>query len=225
MLSSLLNQSTEGLTLQQLMICTVASICLGVLVAGVHMFQNTYSKNFVMTLAVLPVLVQSVIMLVNGNLGTGMAVLGAFSLIRFRSVAGGSREITSIFWSMGVGLATGMGYITYVLVFSLVTSVFLLFLQWSNFGENNKIAERDIKITIPEDLDYPDMFNDIFEKYTLRYSLDRIRTTNLGSLYELCYFVALKDRSQEKELLDQLRQRNGNLVVSSGKVAANRDEL
>lgn len=225
MLSSLLNQSTEGLTLQQLMICTVASICLGVLVAGVHMFQNTYSKNFVMTLAVLPVLVQSVIMLVNGNLGTGMAVLGAFSLIRFRSVAGGSREIISIFWSMGVGLATGMGYITYVLVFSLVTSVFLLFLQWSNFGENNKIAERDIKITIPEDLDYPDMFNDIFEKYTLRYSLDRIRTTNLGSLYELCYFVALKDRSQEKELLDQLRQRNGNLVVSSGKVAANRDEL
>lgn len=225
MLSSLLNQSTEGLTLQQLMICTIASIFLGVLVAGVHMFQNTYSKNFVMTLAVLPVLVQSVIMLVNGNLGTGMAVLGAFSLIRFRSVAGGSREITSIFWAMGVGLATGMGYITYVLVFSLVTSVFLLFLQWSNFGENNKIAERDIKITIPEDLDYPDMFNDIFEKYTLRYSLDRIRTTNLGSLYELCYFVALKDRSQEKELLDQLRQRNGNLVVSSGKVAANRDEL
>lgn len=225
MLSSLLNQSTEGLSIQQLIMCTIASIILGVLVAGVHMFQNTYSKNFVMTLAVLPVLVQSVIMLVNGNLGTGMAVLGAFSLIRFRSVAGGSREITSIFWAMGVGLATGMGYISYVLVFSVVTSIFLLLLQWSSFGENNKIAERDIKITIPEDLDYPDMFDDIFETYTLRYSLDRIRTTNLGSLYELCYFVALKDRSQEKELLDKLRQRNGNLTISSGKVAANRDEL
>ncbi|OJG73352.1 hypothetical protein RV11_GL001132 [Enterococcus phoeniculicola] len=189
------------------------------------MYRNIYTKNFVVTLAVLPVLVQLVIMLVNGNLGTGVAVLGAFSLIRFRSVAGGSREITSIFWSMGIGLATGMGYIGYVFLFSVITGAFIVVLNTTKFGENNKLAERELKVTIPEDLDYPGLFDDLFEKYTYQVVTESVRTTNMGSLYELRYHIKLKDRQLEKQLIDEIRIRNGNLTVISGKVSTNKEEL
>lgn len=225
MLSSLLANNTENITIVQLLICTLSSIILGVFVASIHMYRNVYSKNFIVTLAILPVLVQSVIMLVNGNLGTGMAVLGAFSLIRFRSVAGGSREITSIFWSMGIGLATGMGYIAYIAVFSVITGVTLIVLQLTNFGKQSKISNRMIKIVIPEDLDYPNLFDDLLTEYTHEATLDRVKTTNMGSLYELCYSVMLKDQNLEKELLDKIRIRNGNLTVTSAKMATNREEL
>ncbi|MGV3082893.1 DUF4956 domain-containing protein [Enterococcus dispar] len=226
MLSSLLvEQTSETVTLIDLLLCTSASVLLGLLVALIHMYRNVYTKNFVITLAVLPVLVQLVIMLVNGNLGTGMAVLGAFSLIRFRSVAGGAREITSIFWSMGIGLATGMGYIGYIVIFSVITSILVIILQGTRFGENNKVAEREIKITIPEDLDYPELFDDIFEKFTYQYSMESVRTTNMGSLYELRYRLKLRDVALEKNLLDELRVRNGNLPIVSGKVATAKDEL
>lgn len=226
MLSSLLvEQTSETVTLIDLLLCTSASVLLGLLVALIHMYRNVYTKNFVITLAVLPVLVQLVIMLVNGNLGTGMAVLGAFSLIRFRSVAGGAREITSIFWSMGIGLATGMGYIGYIVIFSVITSILVIILQGTHFGENNKVAEREIKITIPEDLDYPELFDDIFEKFTYQYSMESVRTTNMGSLYELRYRLKLRDVALEKNLLDELRVRNGNLPIVSGKVATAKDEL
>ncbi|MCU7356164.1 DUF4956 domain-containing protein [Enterococcus dispar] len=226
MLSSLLvEQTSETVTLIDLLLCTSASVLLGLLVALIHMYRNVYTKNFVITLAVLPVLVQLVIMLVNGNLGTGMAVLGAFSLIRFRSVAGGAREITSIFWSMGIGLATGMGYIGYIVIFSIITSILVIILQGTRFGENNKVAEREIKITIPEDLDYPELFDDIFEKFTYQYSMESVRTTNMGSLYELRYRQKLRDVALEKNLLDELRVRNGNLPIVSGKVATAKDEL
>lgn len=228
MLSSLLVESTENttnLSYKELLICIVTSIILGLLVAVVHMYRNIYSKNFVITLAVLPVLVQLVIMLVNGNLGTGVAVLGAFSLIRFRSVAGGAREITSIFWSMGIGLATGMGYVGYIIIFSLIITLFLLILNTVHFGEKNNMAQREIKITIPEDLDYPGLFDDLFDKYTYSARLDSVKTTNMGSLYELRYFVMLKDSQTEKELMDEMRVRNGNLTIVSGKVATNREEL
>jgi hypothetical protein len=218
-------QTSETVTLIDLLLCTSASVLLGLLVALIHMYRNVYTKNFVITLAVLPVLVQLVIMLVNGNLGTGMAVLGAFSLIRFRSVAGGAREITSIFWSMGIGLATGMGYIGYIVIFSVITSILVIILQGTRFGENNKVAEREIKITIPEDLDYPELFDDIFEKFTYQYSMESVRTTNMGSLYELRYRLKLRDVALEKNLLDELRVRNGNLPIVSGKVATAKDEL
>ncbi|OJG73011.1 hypothetical protein RV12_GL000788 [Enterococcus quebecensis] len=189
------------------------------------MYRNVYSKNFVITLAVLPVLVQLVIMLVNGNLGTGVAVLGAFSLIRFRSVAGGAREITSIFWSMGIGLATGMGYVSYIALFSLIIAIFLLILNTIHFGEKQKVAEREVKVTIPEDLDYPGVFDDLFCQYTYSASLDSVKTTTMGSLYELRYRIKLKDSQQEKELMDAMRVRNGNLTIVFGKVSTNRDEL
>jgi uncharacterized membrane protein YhiD involved in acid resistance len=224
MLSSLLTD-TSTLEWNGLLICIGASLILGLLVAGVHMVKNVYTKNFVITLAVLPVLVQSVIMLVNGNLGTGVAILGAFSLIRFRSVPGGSREIASVFWSMGIGLATGMGYVGYVVVFSVVVAAFLLVLYTLPFGEHQRTSERELKITIPEDLDYPQLFDDIFAKYAHSVKLNSVRTTTMGSLYELRYHLLLKNQEQEKALIDDVRTRNGNLPVVLGKVAANRDEL
>ncbi|MDA9461915.1 DUF4956 domain-containing protein [Enterococcus mundtii] len=224
MLSSLIESGTT-IQPQELLICIATSLVLGLLVAFIHMQRNVYTKSFVVTVAVLPILVQSVIMLVNGNLGTGLAVVGAFSLIRFRSVAGGSREITSIFWSMGIGIATGMGYVAYVLIFSVIVALFLLLLYLSPFGNQNKVAERELKVTIPEDLDYPELFTDIFEEYTYTHHLNSVRTTTMGSLYELRYILLLKDHQQEKEIIDQIRVRNGNLPVILGKVATNREEL
>lgn len=224
MLSSLFESGTS-IQWSDLLICILVSLALGLLVARVHMVRNVYTKSFVVTLAVLPVLVQSVIMLVNGNLGTGLAVVGAFSLIRFRSVAGGSREITSIFWSMGIGIATGMGYVIYSVIFSAIVAAFLILLHLFPFGDRSKVAERELKVTIPEDLDYPDLFQDIFENYTFSNKLNSVRTTTMGSLYELRYVLLLKDEAKEKELIDAIRVRNGNLPVVLGKVATNRDEL
>ncbi len=225
MLSSLFSGDTSTLEWRSLLICIAASLLLGILVAAIHMIRNVYTKNFVITLAVLPILVQSVIMLVNGNLGTGVAILGAFSLIRFRSVPGGSREITSVFWSMGIGLATGMGYVGYVVIFSIIVALFLTFLYTVPFGDRQATSERELKVTIPEDLDYPQLFDDLFEKYTHSAKLTSVRTTTMGSLYELRYQLLLKDQAQEKQIIDEVRVRNGNLPVVLGKLTANRDEL
>lgn len=225
MLTSLFSGDASTLVFSELLICTLVSIVLGVLVAGVHMVKNAYSKNFIITLSVLPVLVQSVIMLVNGNLGTGVAILGAFSLIRFRSVPGGSRDIASVFWAMGIGLATGMGYVGYVITFSIIVAIFLLVLYKLPFGEAGNNVKRELKITIPEDLDYPDLFEDIFEKYTNKATLESVRTTTMGSLYELRYHLMIKDPSIEKALIDEVRVRNGNLPVVLGKVATTPDQL
>lgn len=225
MLSSLFSGDTSTLEWRSLLICIAASLLLGILVAAIHMIRNVYTKNFVITLAVLPILVQSVIMLVNGNLGTGVAILGAFSLIRFRSVPGGSREITSVFWSMGIGLATGMGYVGYVVIFSIIVALFLTLLYTVPFGDRQATSERELKVTIPEDLDYPQLFDDLFEKYTHSAKLTSVRTTTMGSLYELRYQLLLKDQTQEKQIIDEVRVRNGNLPVVLGKLTANRDEL
>lgn len=225
MLSSLFSGDTSTLEWRSLLICIAASLLLGILVAAIHMIRNVYTKNFVITLAVLPILVQSVIMLVNGNLGTGVAILGAFSLIRFRSVPGGSREITSVFWSMGIGLATGMGYVGYVVIFSIIVALFLTLLYTVPFGDRQATSERELKVTIPEDLDYPQLFDDLFEKYTHSAKLTSVRTTTMGSLYELRYQLLLKDQAQEKQIIDEVRVRNGNLPVVLGKLTVNRDEL
>ncbi|MFR3286014.1 MAG: DUF4956 domain-containing protein [Enterococcus casseliflavus] len=225
MLSSLFSGDTSTLEWRSLLICIAASLLLGILVAAIHMIRNVYTKNFVITLAVLPILVQSVIMRVNGNLGTGVAILGAFSLIRFRSVPGGSREITSVFWSMGIGLATGMGYVGYVVIFSIIVALFLTLLYTVPFGDRQATSERELKVTIPEDLDYPQLFDDLFEKYTHSAKLTSVRTTTMGSLYELRYQLLLKDQAQEKQIIDEVRVRNGNLPVVLGKLTANRDEL
>ena len=224
MFTSILSSVEGNLTMQNGLLCTVVSVVLGVLIAVIYMQQGNYSKNFVVTLAMMPVLVQVVIMLVNGNVGTSVAVLGTFGLVRFRSVPETSREIANIFFAMAVGLATGMGYITFAVAMVVVVGGMFLILGKTSFGER-KYDEKDLRITIAEDLDYTDIFEDIFQEYTSKCSLEQVKTTNLGSMYELRYHITLKDAKKEKEMIDQLRCRNGNLTIICGKRSTIQEEL
>lgn len=208
----------------QYLISAGASLALGIAIATIYMFRNTYSKGFVITLALLPAMVQMVIMMVNGNLGTGVAVMGAFSLIRFRSVPGTAREISSIFLAMGVGLATGMGYLAMAAVFTGVIGLAMILLTVSPFGDQ-KQTEKTLTITIPEGLDYGGVFDDLFQRYLKKWELLQVKTTNMGSLFKLQYHVVLKDRDREKELIDELRCRNGNLEIACGRGAEGKEAL
>lgn len=221
---SVINRATETLTLEGVLICSVASILLGLLISVVYMKCSDYSKNFVISLAVLPILVQMVIMMVNGNLGTSVAIVGAFSLVRFRSQPGSSKEIAAVFFAMGVGLATAMGCIGYAVLFTVLVCAVIFVLSKTSFGEN-KTEMREWKITIPENLDYSGLFDDIFEEYANEVILDQVKTTNMGSLFELTYRVRMKDMKREKEMMDAIRCRNGNLTVVSRREKRGREEL
>lgn len=226
MLDSILGSVTQSsVTLTGVLLCTAVSLVLGLGVAAFYMFRNTYSKSFVVTLALLPAMVQIVIMLVNGNLGAGVAVMGAFGLVRFRSVPGSAREISGIFMAMAIGLATGMGYLFFAFLFLIIVGAASLLLTVSGFGTPRR-EEKELKITIPENLDYAGIFDDLFDQYTDKAELVRVRTTNMGSLFELQYHIRLKQGDTiSKEFLDQLRCRNGNLTITCGRVSSVRDEL
>lgn len=204
--------------------CILVSLVLGFVIAASYMFRNRYTKSFVITLAILPSIIQMIIMLVNGNLGTGVAVMGAFSLVRFRSAPGNAREIGSIFLAMAVGLATGMGYIGISVLFTVIILAVNILYSLIKFGESRK-AEKDLKITIPESLDYSGIFDDIFKDYTTSCELVKVKTCNMGSLFQLFYKIILKDQTKEKELIDALRCRNGNLDIICSKVDFGKEEL
>ncbi len=211
MLESILSSTTK-LSVSNLLICSAVSIILGLAIALVHMRTSKYTKNFVITLALLPILVQSVILMVNGNLGTSIAIVGAFSLVRFRSLPGTSKEILSVFFSMAIGLATGMGQLGYATIITLIVSLTLIILNKLKFGNVNKNI-KILKINIPDNLDYTEVFDDIFEKYSTEHTLDKVKTVNLGSLFEITYTITLKSDINEKEFLDELRLRNSNLKI------------
>lgn len=213
MLASIVQSS---LTLPVFFLCTAVSLSLGLAIAAAYMFKNRYSKSFVVTLVLLPALVQFVIMMVNGNIGAGVAVAGTFSLVRFRSVAGGAKEISSIFFAMAIGLATGMGYIALAILFCIVIGLVMLLLSTLQFGEMSE-AEKDLKITIPENLEYEGIFDDIFAKYTTDADLYKVKTSNMGTLYDLHYHITLRDTGICKAFLDELRCRNGNLNIVCGR--------
>lgn len=219
MLNQLVNTSilTNGLTLQVFVLAMLTAFGLGLIATLIYMYKNEYSKNFVVTLALLPAIVGAVILMVNGNLGTGIAVMGAFNLVRFRSIPGGAREIGSIFLAMAIGLASGTGYLGVALVLTLVIGGMSLILFTSPFGELGE-TEKDLRIVIPEELDYTVIFDDLFAKYTKKVNLVTARTTNMGSLYELHYQISLKDKNKEKDFIDELRCRNGNLNIICGRL-------
>lgn len=224
MLESILSASADGtITLPQFLLCTLASLILGLAAALIYMYHNTYTKSFVITLALLPVMVQVVIMMVNGNLGTGVAVLGAFSLIRFRSVPGTAREIGSIFFAMALGLAAGTGYILLAVLFLVIIGIMTVLLCSTRFGDG-KMSEKQLKVTIPENLDYEGIFDDLFGRYTVKHELIKVRTASMGSLFELSYLIFLKEGASEKELIDAMRCRNGNLTIVCGRGTAGREE-
>lgn len=207
-----------GLTTQTFLLSIALSLVLGVGVSLVYMYRSSYTKSFAITLTLLPAVVAMVIMMVNGSIGTGVAVAGAFSLVRFRSLPGGAREICSIFFAMALGLALGMGYVFAAIVFYFILAAAMLFLTVMKFGDTPK-AERELKITIPETLDYEGVFDDLFEQYTTQAELVRVKTSNMGTLYELQYSLTMKGQSVSKEFLDELRCRNGNLTIVCGRKA------
>lgn len=215
---------TDTFSINTYLLCMACSLVLGAVIAWIHSLYNTSSKGLIMTIALLPAIVQMVIMLVNGNLGTGVAVMGAFSLVRFRSVPGNAKEINSIFLAMAVGLATGTGYLIAAVLFVVIIGSVSILYNVTSFGEP-KHKEKDLKITIPEGLDYTGIFDDLFQQYTAKQELVQVKTVNMGSLFKLNYRIRLKDPVEEKEFIDKLRCRNGNLEIVCGKVSFGSEEL
>lgn len=213
-----------SLNLSEAVICMAVSLLLGLAISVLYVYTSTCSKNFAITLALLPVLVQIVIMLVNGNIGTGVAILGAFGLVRFRSIPGSSKEIISVFFAMAIGLATGTGLVWFAVMCNVVIGLFFFILSKTNYGEG-KVQERDLKITVPENLEYAGLFEDIFGKYTSKHFLESVKTTNLGSMFELRYKITMKAADEEKKMIDEIRCRNGNLTIMCGRQATQKDVL
>ena len=207
-----------------MMLAIGVSLLLGLVVAKVYQFKTVYSKSFVMSLALLPTLIAIVIFLINGSLGAGVAVMGAFSLIRFRSAPGGAKELVSIFLVMTIGIAIGMGYLVFATIFTLIMSLVMLLLEVVNFGQM-KHSMRQLTVVIPESLDYESIFDDIFNKAANHVELANVKTSDMGSLFKLKYIIQLNGRMTEKELIDALRTRNGNLEIAISRYITKENEL
>lgn len=209
---------TSVISVTDFMACLGTALALGLVMAIAYMYRTRYTKSFVVTLALLPAVVCVVIMMVNGNVGAGVAVAGAFSLVRFRSVPGTAKEICTLFLAMGAGLIVGMGYLGFAAIFTLVMCAVFVLYNFLDFGTTKNAATYKIfTITIPEDLNYTDIFDDIFKEYTTSTELVRVKTTNMGSMFRLTYNVTLRDTMKEKEMIDKLRCRNGNLEITVSK--------
>lgn len=225
MLESIFSSSTATIEFGSCIACIAVAMVLGLVISIVHKITSKRaSNNFLISLVVLPVLVQVVILLVNGNLGTSLAVAGAFSLIRFRSMQGNAKEMISVFWAMAVGLALGMGYIAYSVIFTVILAVLMVIITKIADKKEN-VTNRKLKIIVPESLDYETVFDDVFDEFTRSRELEKVKTTNMGSMYELIYNVNLKEDKSQKELLDELRTRNGNMLVALERPEINDVEL
>ena len=210
----------------QFILCIVVSLMIGAFITWVYTYKSRYTASFAITLAMLPAVVCIVIMMVNGNVGAGVAVAGTFSLVRFRSVPGTAKEIGTIFLAMAAGLIAGMGYLGFAVLFSLIMGLVMLMLNITGFGTHKKATnDKTLKITIPEDLNYGEVFDDLFEQYLTHCGVIAVKTSNMGSLYKLTYHITLKDQKQEKKFIDELRCRNGNLEISIMQQEVNVNEL
>ena len=217
---------TNVISLGDFLLCVVCALAVGLLLAACYMYRTRYTKSFVATLALLPSVVCVVIMMVNGNVGAGVAVAGAFSLVRFRSVPGTAKEIGAIFLAMGTGIIVGMGYLGYAILCAAVLGGASALYSRLDFGCTKKSAlQKTLQITIPEDLDYTGVFDDILHQYASEYELVQVKTTHMGSLFRLTYHMTLRAANQEKQLLDELRCRNGNLEISVSKQVTETGEL
>lgn len=212
MFNTIFDSTATGLDIKTALICAGVSLVLGLAIAITHMKTSQTTKGFLITLTVLPLLVMAVMIMINGNLGTSIAILGAFSLIRFRSIQGRAKDLLFVFFAMMVGLALGMGHALFATVITAIGIVAILFFSYTHILEPDR-RERVLKVIIPEDLDYEDVFTDVFKKYTSRTHLVKMKTMNMGSLYKLTYEVRLKHGVKEKEFLDDIRVKNCNLKV------------
>ena len=219
------NELIRTIEVQDFLLCLGTSLLLGLIIAAAYMFKTEHTKSFLATLALLPAVVCVVIMMVNGNIGTGVAVAGAFSLVRFRSAPGSAKEIVALFLATSTGLITGMGYLGFAALFTVIMcAVFILYNLLAQ-NSKNELLNKTIKITIPEDLDYSGVFEDIFAEYTKKSELVRVKTTNMGSMFRLTYDITLRDATKEKQMIDRIRERNGNLEIMVSKKENHTTEL
>lgn len=217
---------TSVISVGDFVLCMGVALVLGLVIAFGYTFRARYTKSFVVTLALLPAAVCVVIMLVNGNVGTAVAVAGAFGLVRFRSFPGTAKEICTVFIAMGTGLIAGTGYLGYAALFTVVmVAVFILYNSLDFGTRKNASMYKTLSITIPEDLDYTDVFTDVFQSYTAAHELVKVKTTNMGSMFRLTYNVTLREPAREKEMIDKLRCRNGNLEITVSNQGTNSEEL
>lgn len=215
---------TSIISISDFLLCIGCSLLLGIVITFCYMYKTHYTKSFATTLALLPAVVCVVIMMVNGNVGAGVAVAGAFSLVRFRSAPGSAKEICIIFLAMTTGLITGMGYLGFACLFTCILCFMYLLYTYLDLGKANE-KYRTLQITIPENLNYTEVFEDIFSTFTTSYELCQVKTTNMGSLFRLTYSLTLKSVKHEKEMIDHLRCRNGNLEISLSKQETMQAEL
>ena len=217
MFDTIFTTTSDGsISITQSVIAIGAALIIGFVIAAVYMFickKEGYQKNFIIGLAMLPAVVAVVILLVGSNVARAFSMAGAFALVRFRSAPGSAKDISIVFFTMAAGLACGLGYVTFAAVFVAVMLIVLIGATAIGFGDRN-IGKKQLKITIPENLNYSSVFDDLFDKYTSEYKMSRVKTTNMGTMYELTYEVRLKDESQEKDFIDKLRIRNGNLNIT-----------
>ena len=204
--------------------CIGGAIALGLLAAFSYMYKNQFSKTLVITMAILPPIVCVLIMLVSGSIGAAVAVGGVFALTRFRSAQGSAKEITQIFLSMAVGLTTGLGYIYIAIILVVIIEAMSIIFTITKFGESSP-KRRTLKVSIPEELNYTTLFDDLFEKYTNNHTLIKVKLKNLGTIFQLTYDIQLKDVNEEKNLIDEIRIRNANLDVVCSRLITNSDEL
>ncbi len=220
MFNSLL--TSQSLTIEQFCICLSASVFCGITIAKTYTIKNTYSKSFICSLVMIPAIIQTIIMMVNGNLGTGVAIMGAFSLIRFRSTPGSSKEMSIIFLAMATGLATGMGQIWFAFLFTALMCTLFLLLHLTSFGSTPSNVKA-LKITLPETIEEIEILDPILNEYTSFFRLEKIKTSSLGSLFEAEYTIRLKKEVNQKQLIDKLRVCNRNLPITLTK-ALEREE-
>ena len=215
---------SNGTSVSGFFICLLSSLIAGGAFAALYKIKNDASKSFLIALTLLPATVAVVIMLVNGNVGAGVAVAGAFSLVRFRSAQGSGKEICAVFAVMAAGLAFGTGYVAYGAIFTVVAGGVTLILSSTKVFDKSGEHKRLI-ITVPEDLDYGDVFTDIFLKYAKKCELIKVKSVNMGSMFRAYYDVTFLSGKSEKEFIDELRVRNGNLEICLERADFNTEAL
>ena len=212
------SESETVISAPNFLLCIGTSLLIGIFLAAVYAYKSKYTKSFVATLAIMPAAVCTIIMMVNGNVGAGVAVAGAFSLVRFRSAPGTAKEIGAIFLAMASGLITGMGYLAYAILFSVIMAmIFIIYTEFERRSTNKEDLYKTLHITIPEDLDYDEVFDEIFKDYLSDYELTQVKTSNMGSMFRLTYNITLFRNASLKEMINKLRCRNGNLEITVSK--------
>lgn len=206
--------SVTELSFSDAILTLLLSFALGAMISITYMkTQTVYTQSFALTMIVLPTIVAIIILLIGSNIARAFSLAGAFSIIRFRSAPGDPKDIAFVLFTMAAGLACGVGAYGYAVLFTIVLCLLMFLLKAVKFGSKSS-TQKLLKVTIPENLSYEEAFAEVFNVFSVQYELRKVRTTELGSLYELVYAVTLDPSTNQKELLDAIRCRNGNLDIS-----------